>query len=323
MRKRLLLVALTISLVLPVTSSAQIQPITNTEFYDMLFSLSGYTSVKQLVDNHILSEAEVRICDSDYPWAAIVQRVLPPLLGVYPYPHEFYKNHPTFNVGDGSYEDAAVMLWAMGWEPRSTPYTPDEVGSLIEFLMAHEVEPPFKSQFDVDITAVSYMARNALMLAWQKIPQKHKDFLADNGWTFEYHAGDVGGGTDGRTGLCNYGTKTIHLYYCSEDAVYHEVGHALTYLADLREAGEILYLLEGARSQKFMRAYANYNADEYIACCFEAYMLQPKLLKKWCPLTYNYIDTVYYKSDTAIDWDEAYRIRHSTFATFVKEVLFP
>lgn len=300
--------------------------ITSKEFLSLLYDLTGCESMEELVEQHYINKTEANILNTKYPYASMVQRVLPPLFGVYPYPHQLYPDHPHWSVGGDIYVDAAVALWSMGWEPRTYYYTLQEVQDMITFLRTHKLTPPINSEFDVDITHESYRARNALILAWGKIPQKHKDYLEDNGWRIEYHTTmSEASGTNWNTcsGVTSYADKLIYLFDCNEDTVYHEMGHAITKLGDTDFLHPTLYNLEAKRGQKFMREYAMTSPNEFVACAFSEYFSDPASLKRYCPLTYTYIDRVFYDCDYACDVYFVKQLKESPVATLVKEALIP
>lgn len=305
-------------------SFAAKESITSKQFLEILYELTDCTTIDELVEQHYINTSEANLLRTKYPYAAMVQRVLPPLFGVYPYPNELYPVHPTWAVGDTIYQDAAVALWSMGWESRSYWYTAEEVNELIAFLKTHKLNPPINSQFDVDITRENYSARNSLMRAWENIPQKHKDYMEDNGWKFEYHTTNATGKDwNDCTGVTNYNQKTIYLFECNEGTVYHEMGHMLTKLGNTDSIHDTLYDLEAKRGQKFMREYALTSGDEFIACAFTEYFEKPDKLKKYCPLTYAYIDRVYYNGELACDIELAKRVRENPVATLIQEVVMP
>lgn len=318
---------LTLSLMLSTAfSSAAPNSITSKQYLEIMYSLTDCTTVEELVEQHYINESEADILHSSYPYAALIQRTLSPLFGIYPYPNELYPDHPNWAVGDRIYVDAATALWSIGWEPRSYRYTYDEVLELMSFLEGATLEPPINSQFDVDITRESYVARNSLMRAWENIPQKHKYYMEDNGWAFEYHTTAVESSDNdwnSCSGCTSYTDKRIYLFECTEGTVYHEMGHMLTWMAGTKDVHKILYDLEAKRGKRFMRDYAQTTENEFIACAFTEYFENPDLLKKYCPLTYTFIDRTFYNCKYSCDVYFVEELKKNPVATLIKEAVMP
>lgn len=281
----ILLVTLVVSI--PASSSyAGIIPITTEEFISKCTEVSGL-SLEQLLAEHYITQNEIDICNSKHVYASIVHKVLLPLMGLYPYPHELYEGAPTTNMGSDCYQDAYVALWSTGYDPSTWTYSVQQVDQIIEHLRTAHIDPPIQSQWDVNIDHTTYRSRNAMIRAYDNIRPEHIQWFNDNGWGWFFDVGGTSGHTwDDCAGVTNYLAKSIYIYSDTANTVYHEMGHAITTAANTRPLVDKLFELEGCNAPAAMSDYAQTSPTEYIACAYSQYYGNSTRLRKLCPYTY-------------------------------------
>lgn len=141
--------------------------------------------------------------------------------------------------------------------------------------------------------------------AMAAVQQQHLNVLEDNGWEIYYYpfkSSDVLGETD-------YKTRTISLYGCNASTVYHELGHALFYIAGLNNCLEPLYNIE---ADGLLREYGRLSTSEFAACAFAEYYTDNEHLRTELPYTYNLIETVFFQDEHPINVE---------YATYARQVL--
>lgn len=138
-----------------------------------------------------------------------------------------------------------------------------------------------------------YLSKNKTNTIEQELsllPQKIRQVLNDNGWTITQV-----NLAPGYIGLTYYAERKIEIdtrEIAVTTGVIHEVGHAIDYHYNCI-AGEFYQIyLEEVNNYPNMSAHCRSDTTEYWAECFYLYYKNNGNLKRYCPKTYSYIESV-------------------------------
>lgn len=216
---------------------------------------------------------------------------------------------------NGAYADARATVVCLGLAPsesRGTMVLPcaEFFGFFRQFLetdfsvlSAWEAGFPGADLIDQVAsmrTQANYRAWNGYFKGYGSLPEKWVDVFRDTGWTFVFHDTYDGAYTqfrDVQGGLTVPGMRRIYLNRVDERGLYHEFGHFVMLMANLRERIKPVFMSEASAMQQILGDYSQTSAEEYFADCFSFWLQDvdrhPAILMQNSPGMYEILFEVF------------------------------
>lgn len=213
---------------------------------------------------------------------AVAWRVALPAFGIYPYPTTCFPNIPSHPECQGQYADARATAIYYGFaSPKTHPNVPmsnTDLDRLLEKLHKNTTpDPNFTCPLTESIpswTLNTYKGRNAMLIAYDNIPETWLSDYTANGWRFSYQLPERVSTNSTHKLIVNYHTagltsfqdQCIYLGDCVPQLTFHELTHyAAGRLGWDAEYLQPLFNAEAASVSHILGAYAMTKSSEYFA----------------------------------------------------------